>query len=52
MFSEIVKSAEWQNAVKNYQWDGDYRASAATSKFMQEEYKKLEALLTELGDAK
>lgn len=52
VFSEIVKSAEWQNAVRNYQWDGDYRNSAATLKFMQEEYKKLEALLAELGDAK
>ena len=52
VFSEIVKSAEWQNAVKSSQWDGDYRNSAATLKFMQEEYKKLEALLTELGDAK
>lgn len=52
MFAEIVKSAEWQAAVKNHQWDGDYRNSAATLKFMQEEYRKLETLLTELGDAK
>jgi putative tricarboxylic transport membrane protein len=52
MFSEIVKSAEWQKAVANYQWDGDYRSSAATLKFMQEEYKRLETLLAELGDAR
>ena len=51
-FAAMVKSAEWQDAVRKNQWEDEYRNSADTLKFMQEEYKKLAALLTELGDAK
>lgn len=52
LFSAIIKSAEWQNDVRKFQWDDDYRNSAGALKFMQEEYRNLEALLTELGDVK
>jgi putative tricarboxylic transport membrane protein len=48
----MVKSAEWQEAVRTNQWEDEYMNSANTVKFMGEEYKELEALLTELGDAK
>jgi putative tricarboxylic transport membrane protein len=52
MLSEIVKSAEWQEAARTYQWDGEYMGSAQTLKFVQEEDKKLSVLLKEMGDAK
>lgn len=48
----MVKSPEWQQALKVNQWEDEYLDSAGTLKFMQEEYKQLEALLTELGEAK
>ncbi len=48
----IVKTPEWHEAARKYQWEDDYLNSAGTLKFMQDEYKHLEALLTELGDAK
>ncbi len=51
-FAAIVKTPEWQEAVRKNQWEEDYRNSADTLTFMQEEYKTLEVLLTELGDAK
>jgi putative tricarboxylic transport membrane protein len=47
----LVKTQEWQQAVQKYRWEDEYRNSAATLRFMQEEYKHLEALLAELGDA-
>ncbi|MES2564051.1 MAG: tripartite tricarboxylate transporter substrate binding protein [Pseudomonadota bacterium] len=50
--SAMVKSAEWQESLKSNQWEDEYLNSANTVKFMREEYKELEALLTELGDAK
>ena len=48
----MVKTAEWQEAVRANQWEDEYVNSASTVKFMRDEYKELEALLTELGDAK
>jgi putative tricarboxylic transport membrane protein len=48
----MVKTAEWQEAVRANQWEDEYMNSASTVKFMRDEYKELEALLTELGDAK
>ena len=48
----IVKTPEWQQAVQKNQWEDEYTNSAGALKFMQEQYRLLEALLTELGDAK
>jgi len=48
----IVKTPEWQDAVRKNRWEDEYLGSADTVKFMREEYRHLEALLTELGDAK
>ncbi|MGZ8263530.1 MAG: tripartite tricarboxylate transporter substrate binding protein [Burkholderiales bacterium] len=48
----MVKTPEWQESVRVNQWEDEYIPSASTVKFMREEYKELEALLTELGDAK
>ena len=48
----MVKTPEWQEAVRANQWEDEYMNSAATVRFMRDEYKELEALLTELGDAK
>lgn len=48
----IVKTPEWQEAVKRHQWEDEYLNSADTLKFFQEESRHLEALLTELGDAR
>jgi putative tricarboxylic transport membrane protein len=48
----MVKSSEWQEAVRANQWEDEYLNSAATLKFMRDEYKELESLLAELGDAK
>jgi putative tricarboxylic transport membrane protein len=48
----MVKTPEWQEAVRKNQWEDEYLSSAETLKFFQEEYRHLEALLTELGDAK
>ena len=51
-FGAMVKTAEWQEAIRRNQWEDEYTNSAGTIKFMREEYKDLEALLAELGDAK
>ena len=48
----MVKSPEWREAMRKNYWEDDYLNSAGALKFMQEEYRQLEALLTELGDAK
>ena len=48
----IVKTTEWQQAVQKYQWEDEYLNSTATLTFMQDEYRHLEALLAELGDAR
>src|SRR6185436_15374933 len=50
--SAMVKTPEWIQAIQKNQWENEYLSSANTFKFMQEEYKLLETLLTELGDAK
>lgn len=50
--SDTTSSAEWQDILRQNQWDGEYRNSADTLKFMQEEYKHLETVLIESGDAK
>jgi putative tricarboxylic transport membrane protein len=52
LFGEMVRSAEWQEAARTYQWDGEYLNSVQTLKFVQEEDRKLAALLKEMGDAK
>lgn len=52
IFSAMVKTADWQESVRLNQWEDEYLGSASTVKFMREEAKALEALLTELGDAK
>lgn len=51
-FAALVKSPVWQDAVRVNQWEDEYLNSADTLKFMREEYRKLEVLLVELGDAK
>jgi len=51
-FAALVKTPEWQQTLQKRQWEDEYLASAATFRFLQEEYRQLEALLTELGDAK
>ena len=51
-FGAMVKSVDWQEAIRNNQWEDEYLNSANTVKFMREESKLLETLLTELGDAK
>jgi putative tricarboxylic transport membrane protein len=48
----MVKSPEWQQALKANQWEDEYLGSAGALKFMQDEDKQLEALLGELGEAK
>jgi putative tricarboxylic transport membrane protein len=45
----MVKSPEWQQALKVNQWEDEYLNSAGTLKFMQEEYRQLESLLADLG---
>lgn len=41
----------WRAGVgaRKYRWHNDYRGSAATSKFLAQEYQILEALLAQLG---
>jgi putative tricarboxylic transport membrane protein len=51
-FGTMVKSAEWQESLTANQWEDDYLNSVNAVKFMRDEYKELEALLTELGEAK
>jgi putative tricarboxylic transport membrane protein len=50
--SGVANSAEWQEILEKNRWDGDYRSSADTFKFMEAEYKHLEGVLKESGDAK
>lgn len=49
--ADMVKTPEWQQSLKDNQWQNEYRNSADTIKFMENEYKTLETLLTESGDA-
>ena len=49
---ETARSAQWQDVLRQNQWEGEYRNSADTLKFYREEYKHLEAVLTESGDAR
>jgi putative tricarboxylic transport membrane protein len=51
-FSAMVQTPEWLQVLRKNQWEHEYLGSASTLKFMQEEYKQLDALLAELGDAK
>lgn len=51
-FTEMVKSAEWQEALAKHQWDSFPLNAAETTRFLQVENKTLAALLRELGDAK
>ena len=48
----MMKSPEWQQALARYQWEDEYLDSAGALKFMQDEYRKLESLLGELGESK
>ena len=48
----MVKTPEWQESLRTNQWEDEYVTSSGALKFMREEYKDLEALLTDLGDAK
>jgi putative tricarboxylic transport membrane protein len=48
----IVRTAEWRDAVRKNQWEDAYLNSAATTRFMRDEYRHLEVLLAELGDVK
>jgi putative tricarboxylic transport membrane protein len=48
----MAKSPEWQQALRTYQWEDEYLDSAGAARFLQDEYRKLEALLSELGEAK
>lgn len=51
-FSEMARSAEWREAVAKYRWEGEYLDSAQTLRFLQDEDKRLTALLREMGDAR
>jgi putative tricarboxylic transport membrane protein len=48
----MVKSPEWQQALKVNQWEDQYLNSAGTVKFLEQEYNELTAVLTELGEVK
>ena len=48
----MVKSPEWQQALRANQWEDQYQNSTGAMKFMEREYKELAALLTELGEVK
>ena len=48
----MVRSPEWQQALKTNQWENQYLNSAGAAKFLQQEYKELAALLIELGEVK
>jgi putative tricarboxylic transport membrane protein len=48
----MVKSPEWQQALTLNGWVDQYLNSAGTLKFMQHEYRELESVLIDLGEAK
>jgi putative tricarboxylic transport membrane protein len=48
----MVQTPEWQKSLQDNQWQNEYLNSADTTKFMEQQYKLLETLLTESGDAK
>jgi putative tricarboxylic transport membrane protein len=47
----LVQTPEWQESLTQNQWHNEYRNSAETIKFMEQEDKKLVELLTASGDA-
>lgn len=52
MLAAMVKMPEWQETLRKFRWEDEYLNSADTLKFFQDEYRHLEALLIELGDAR
>jgi len=48
-FSTIVNSEEWRKTEEKYAWGSGYLDSAATKKYLDEEDRRLEKILTELG---
>ncbi len=52
LFSNLMKSPDWQSEVEKQNWKSDYLNSADTEKELQSNYKELHAILSDLGMAK
>lgn len=48
----MLKTPGWKDAVQKYQWEEDYKDSAAMAKSLKAQYGILKDVLTELGMAK
>ncbi len=52
VFVRIVKTPDWQSDLEQNLWDGNYLGSSDFAKFLENEFRELKSVLTELGLAK
>jgi putative tricarboxylic transport membrane protein len=50
--AQLVKSPEWADVLKRYQWDADYADSAASKRFLDHQYEELKATFAHLKASK
>ena len=48
-FEKVVRNDEWKKVTEEFLWGSEFKASAATRKFLDGEYELLTKILTELG---
>jgi putative tricarboxylic transport membrane protein len=52
VFAKTVASREWKEILARNFWADEYRDSARTKAFLDEDYRELRAILSDLGLAK
>ena len=50
--AQLVKSPEWAEVLKRYQWDSDYADSAASKRFLDHQFEELKATFAHLKVSK
>ena len=50
--AQLVKSPEWAEFLKRYQWDSDYADSAASKRFLDQRFEELKATFAHLKVSK
>lgn len=51
-FGALTRSADWTRDLEQNIWSANYKDSAATKLFMDEQYEDLRGVLSDLGLAK
>jgi len=51
-FAQVVRDPKWKEVQEQFLWGADLKNSAETYKFLEEETRLLQGILTELGVVK